>query len=198
MHCLARVLTALNPLPEDLLVFPIPAAFCSQFVSCKLSQKLECSLSGIPLFFYLEIRIFFASLTNIPLIAVLPEMADYQFTNKYVRVRVRRFFDGQYKHVFIGRVIAETPACLVLFARSFHFQKVLCMDAEKGTLVTESHGLTSEGVAERAVPWASIEFVQILDEGVDYDAKVIWSDSGNIVLADKNNTFITAQRDHGE
>ena len=72
------------------------------------------------------------------------------------------------------------------------------MDAEKGALVTESHGLTSEGVAERAVPWASIEFVQILDEGVVYDAKVIWSDSGNIVLDDKNNTFITAQRDHGE
>ena len=72
------------------------------------------------------------------------------------------------------------------------------MDAEKGTLVTESHGLTSEGSLERAVPWASIEFVQILDEGVDYDAKVIWSDSGNIVLDDKNNTFITAQRDHGE
>ena len=48
---------------------------------------------------------------------------------------------------------------------------------KKELLVTESHGLTSEGVAERAVPWASIEFVQILDEGVDYDAKVIWSDS---------------------
>jgi len=125
-------------------------------------------------------------------------MAEYQFTNKYVRVRMRRFFEGQYKHVFIGRVIAETPACLVLFARSFHFQKILGMDAKPRASVTEAHGLTTEGVAERAVPWASIEFVQILDEGVDYDAKVVWSGTGNIVLNDKSNTFITALRDHGE
>ena len=97
--------------------------------------KLSVKLSLLNPLFYLEIRIFFCFVDEYPFwIVALPEMADYQFTNKYVRVRVRRFFDGQYKHVFIGRVIAETPACLVLFARSFHFQKVLCMDAEKGTL----------------------------------------------------------------
>ena len=38
---------------------------------------------------------------------------------------MRRFFDGQFKHVYIGKVISETPNCLILFARSFHFRKIL-------------------------------------------------------------------------
>ena len=111
---------------------------------------------------------------------------------------MRRFFDGQFKHVFIGRVIAETPSCLVLYARSFHFQRVITVGKTAGDTVTESDGLTTEGVAERAIPWASIEFVQILSESADYDAEVIWSKSGNVVLKDKNQTLVTAARDHGE
>jgi len=125
-------------------------------------------------------------------------MSTYPFKDKYVRVRMRRFFDGQFKHVFIGRVIAETPSCLVLYARSFHFQRVITVGKTAGDTVTESDGLTTEGVAERAIPWASIEFVQILSESADYDAEVIWSKSGNVVLKDKNQTLVTAARDHGE
>ena len=125
-------------------------------------------------------------------------MSNYQFKDKYVRVRMRRFFDGQFKHVFIGRVIAETQSCLVLYARSFHFQRVITVGKTPGDNVSETDGLTTEGVAERAIPWASIEFVQILSESADYDAEVIWSKSGNIVLNDKNQTLVTAARDHGE
>ena len=125
-------------------------------------------------------------------------MSEYQFKDKYVRVRMRRFFEGQFKHVFIGRVIAETPSCLVLFARSFHFQKVIGTGRKAGTKVKAPDGLTTEGVAERAVPWASIEFVQILGDKVNYDAPVVWSKEGNVILDDKNKTLVTVSRDHGE
>jgi hypothetical protein len=125
-------------------------------------------------------------------------MAGYQFKDKYVRVRMRRFFEGQFKHVFIGRVIAETPSCLVLYARSFHFRKIIGTSRATGALVKEADGLTMEDVAERAVPWASIEFVQILGDQVNYDAPVVWSKEGNVVLDDKVKTLVTVSRDHGE
>ena len=125
-------------------------------------------------------------------------MSEYQFKDKYVRVRMRRFFEGQFKHVFIGRVIAETPSCLVLYARSFHFQKVIGASRKPGTKVKSTDGLTTECVAERAVPWASVEFVQILDDKVKYEAPVVWSKEGNVVLDDKNKTLVTVARDHGE
>lgn len=127
-------------------------------------------------------------------------MANYQFTDKYVRVRLRRFFEGQYKHVFIGRVIAETSACLVLYARSFHFRKVhgAAQNPEPGSPVGEANGLSVEAVAERAIPWASIEFAQIIEDPINYEVPAVWGESGNVVLDNKHNTFVTSIRDHGE
>ncbi len=125
-------------------------------------------------------------------------MTDYQFTGKYMRVRMRRFFEGQHKHVFIGRVIAETPACLLLCARSFHFRKILEMDSIPGKSVTESAGLSAGDVAERAIPWASIEFAQVLEDSVNFEAPAVWGENGNIVLNNKQNTLVTTSRDHGE
>ena len=125
-------------------------------------------------------------------------MSDYQFTGKYVRVRMRRFFEGQYKHVFIGRVIAETSACLLLYARSFHFRKIVGLGSIPGKPVTESCGLSVERVAERAIPWASIEFVQVLEDTVNFEVPAVWGDNGNVVLANKQNTLVTSSRDHGE
>ena len=52
---------------------------------------------------------------------------QYSFSQKYVRVRMRRFFDGQFKHVYIGK-LSETPNCLILFARSFISGKFCLMD----------------------------------------------------------------------
>ena len=125
-------------------------------------------------------------------------MSDYQFTGKYVRVRMRRFFEGQYKHVFIGRVIAETSACLLLYARSFHFRKIVGLGSTLGKPVTESGGLSVERVAERAIPWASIEFVQVLEDTVNFEVPAVWGENRNIVLANKQKTLVTSSRDHGE
>lgn len=67
-----------------------------------------------------------------------------------------------------------------------------------GERVKESSGLSVESVSERAIPWASIEFVQIIENSVTFEAQVVWAPSGNIVLDDKNKTFVTSTRDHGE
>ena len=125
-------------------------------------------------------------------------MTAYSFSQKYVRVRMRRFFDGQYKHVYIGRVIAEDHNCLILLGRSFHFRKISSSGAIAGERLNKTNGLFSEAVSERAIPWASIEFVQVIEYPVNYEAHAVWAASGNIVLEDKNNTFVTSIRDHGE
>lgn len=125
-------------------------------------------------------------------------MSAYSFSQKYVRVRMRRFFDGQYKHVYIGRVIAENHNCLILLGRSFHFRKISSSGAIAGERLNKTNGLFSEAVSERAIPWASIEFVQVIEYPVNYEAHTVWAASGNIVLEDKNNTFVTSIRDHGE
>jgi hypothetical protein len=125
-------------------------------------------------------------------------METYSFSQKYVRVRMRRFFEGQHKHVYIGRVIAENHNCLILLGRSFHFRKIAPGGAMAGERVRETSGLSVESVSERAIPWASIEFVQIIEDSVNFEAQVVWATSGNIVLDDKNKTFVTSTRDHGE
>lgn len=125
-------------------------------------------------------------------------MEQYSFSQKYVRVRMRRFFEGQHKHVYTGRVIAENHNCLILLGRSFHFRKIASSGAMDGELVKEASGLSSESVSERAIPWASIEFVQIIEDAVNFEAHPVWAPSGNIVLDDKNKTFVTSTRDHGE
>lgn len=125
-------------------------------------------------------------------------MENYSFSQKYVRVRMRRFFQGQHKHVYIGRVISEHDHCLVLLGRSFHFRKISSSGAISGEAVGEDSGLSIEPVSERAIPWASIEFAQIIEEAVNFEASPVWSPSGHIVLDDRNKTFITSTRDHGE
>ena len=127
-----------------------------------------------------------------------PLMETYSFSQKYVRVRMRRFFEGQHKHVYIGRVIAENHNCLVLLGRSFHFRKLASSGEIAGERVKEASGLSSESVSERAIPWASIEFVQIIEDSVNFEAQAVWAPSGNIVLDDENKTFVTSTRDHGE
>jgi len=111
---------------------------------------------------------------------------------------MRRFFEGQHKHVYIGRVIAENHNCLILLGRSFHFRKIASSGTMTGERVRETSGLSVESVSERAIPWASIEFVQIIEDSVNFEAQVVWAPSGNIVLDDKNKTFVTSTRDHGE
>lgn len=125
-------------------------------------------------------------------------MENYSFSQKFVRVRMRRFFDGQYKHVYVGRVIAENDNCLILLGRSFHFRKISSGGAIAGETVREASGLYTESVSERAIPWASIEFVQIIEDSVNFEAQAVWGSSGNIILDDRNKTFVTAIRDHGE
>ena len=125
-------------------------------------------------------------------------MEAYSFSHKYVRVRMRRFFEGQHKHVYIGRVIAENHNCLILLGRSFHFRKISSGGAIAGERLNKASGLSSEPVSERAIPWASIEFVQIIENSVNFEAHAVWASSGNVVLEDKNNTFVTSTRDHGE
>jgi hypothetical protein len=115
-----------------------------------------------------------------------------------VRVRMRRFFDGQFKHIYIGKVISETPHCLILFARSFHFRKITSCRPTPGQRVNESSGLNIEDVCERAIPWASIEFAQIIEEPINYEGSAVWADCGKIVLDNKQKTFITSTHDHGE
>ena len=74
-----------------------------------------------------------------------------------------RFFEGQYKHAYIGRVIAENQSCLILLGRSFHFRKISSSGAIAGERLSEANGLHTEPVSERAIPWASIEFAQIIE-----------------------------------
>ena len=111
---------------------------------------------------------------------------------------MRRFFEGQHKHVYIGRGIAENNNCLILLGRSFHFRNIASSGAIAGERVRETSGLSIESVSERAIPWASIEFVQIIEDSVNFEAHLVWAPSGNIVLDDKNKTFVTSTRDHGE
>ena len=125
-------------------------------------------------------------------------MENYSFSQKYVRVRMRRFFQGQHKHVYTGRVISEHDHCLVLLGRSFHFRKISSSGAISGEAVGEESGLSIEPVSERAIPWASIYFAQIIEEAVNFEASPVWSPSGRIVLDDRNKTFITSTRDHWE
>ena len=125
-------------------------------------------------------------------------MEPYSFSHKYGRVRMRRFFEGQYKHVYIGRVIAENHNCLILLGRSFHFRKISSSGAISGERLNKTNGLHTEPVSERAITWASIEFAQIIEDSVNYEAHPVWASSGNVVLDDKNKTFITSTRDHGE
>ena len=101
-------------------------------------------------------------------------MSDYQFTGKYVRVRMRRFFEGQHKHEIVG------------------------LDSIAGKPVAESAGLSAGSMAERAIPWASIEFAQVLEDSVNFEAPAVWGENGNIVLDNKQNTLVTTSRDHGE
>ena len=125
-------------------------------------------------------------------------MEQYSFSQKYVRVRMRRFFDGQFKHIYIGKVISESPNCLILFARSFHFRKILSNGSVEGQRVNESSGFTSEDICERAIPWASIEFAQIIEEPINFEVPAVWATCGKIVLNNKHKTFITSTHDHGE
>jgi hypothetical protein len=112
-------------------------------------------------------------------------MQKYSFSQKYVRLRMRRFFDGQFKHVYIGKVISETPSCLILFARSFHFRKILSNGSVAGQKVSESSGL-------------STEVAQIIDEPINFEAPAVWASCGKIVLDNKQKTYITSTHDHGE
>ena len=105
---------------------------------------------------------------------------------------MRRFFDGQFKHVYICKVISETPNCLILFARSFHFRKILSNGSVAGQKVSESSGLSTEDICERAIPWASIEFAQIIEDPINFEVPAIWGSCGKIVLDNKHKTFITS------
>jgi hypothetical protein len=58
---------------------------------------------------------------------------------------MRRFFEGQYKHVYIGKVIAENHNCLILLGRSFHFRKIASSGAMTGERVKEASSLGSLG-----------------------------------------------------
>ena len=90
-------------------------------------------------------------------------MESYSFSHKR-KGSYRRCFEGQYKHVYIGRVIAENQSCLILLGRSFHFRKISSSGAIAGERLSEANGLHTEPVSERAIPWASIEFAQIIEE----------------------------------
>ena len=85
---------------------------------------------------------------------------QYSFSQKYVRVRMRRFFDGQQ--------------------------------------VSETSGRSTEDICERAIPWASIEFAQIIEDPINFEVPAIWGSCGKIVLDNKHKTFITSTHDHGE
>ena len=111
---------------------------------------------------------------------------------------MRRFFDGQFKHIYIGKVISETPHCLILFARSFHFRKITSNHPTPGQRIKETSVLNIEDVCERASPWASIEFAQIIEEPINYEGPAVWAECGKIVLDNKQKTFITSTHDHGE
>ena len=111
---------------------------------------------------------------------------------------MRRFFEGQFKNIYIGKVISETPNCLILFARSFHFRKITSNRPSPGQKVNEQTGLNIEGICERAIPWASIEFAQIIEEPINYEVPAIWAECGKIVLNNEQKTFITSTHDHGE
>ena len=95
-------------------------------------------------------------------------------------------------------MISGHDHCLVLLGRSFHFRKISSSGAISGEAVGEESGLSIEPLSELAIPWASIEFAQIIEEAVNFEASPVWSPSGHIVLDDRNKTFITSTRDHWE
>ena len=78
-------------------------------------------------------------------------MQSYSFSHKYVRVRMRRFFEGQYKHVYIGRVIAENQELPDLAGVPFTFERSV-HGAIAGERLSEANGLHTEPASERAIP----------------------------------------------
>ena len=77
-------------------------------------------------------------------------------------------------------------------------RKITSNQPVTGHKVNESSGLNIEEICERAIPWASIEFAQILEGPINYEVSAVWAECGKIVLDNSQKTFITSTHDHGE
>ena len=111
---------------------------------------------------------------------------------------MRCFFDGQFKHIYNGKVISETPHCLILFAKSFHFRKITKNYTTPSQRIKETYRLYIEDVCERSIPCTSIEFAQIIEEPINYEGPAVWAECGKIVFDYKQKKFIKATHDHEE
>ena len=100
-------------------------------------------------------------------------MKDTMNEGKIVKIRfIKRYKDAR-NHICIGEVRAETPNCLIVKGRTFHF----------GSTMAQNSDLENGFPKTRWIPWHQIELVTELSADLDWrNEEFVLDASGDLAL----------------
>ncbi|MBI5684856.1 MAG: hypothetical protein HZC54_07235 [Verrucomicrobia bacterium] len=102
-------------------------------------------------------------------------------TRMVVKVRWLKPYEGAQNHICIGEVLAETPQCLKVLGRTYHFRK------PQGNV----RAVQTSAIKVRWIPWNRIEVVTELHPDTDWRNLQLKVDNNNRVS-------VTGSVAHGE
>ncbi|MBI5818435.1 MAG: hypothetical protein HZA88_05565 [Verrucomicrobia bacterium] len=102
-------------------------------------------------------------------------------TRLIVKVRWLKPYEGAQNHICIGEVLAETPQCLKVLGRTYHFRR------PQGNI----RAVQTSAIKVRWIPWNRIEMVTELHPDTD------WRNL-QLKVDDNNRVSVTGSVAHGE
>ncbi|MFA6563278.1 MAG: hypothetical protein WCV00_15320 [Verrucomicrobiia bacterium] len=102
-------------------------------------------------------------------------------TKMVVKVRWLKPYEGAQNHICIGEVLAETPQCLKVLGKTYHFRK------PQGNM----RAVQTSAIKVRWIPWNRIEVVTELHPDTDWRNLQLKVDNNNRVS-------VTGSVAHGE
>ncbi len=102
-------------------------------------------------------------------------------TRLVVKVRWLKPYEGAQNHICIGEVLAETPQCLKVLGRTYHFRR------PQGNI----RAVQTSAIKVRWIPWNRIEMVTELHPDTD------WRNL-QLKVDDNNRVSVTGSVAHGE
>lgn len=108
---------------------------------------------------------------------------DKAFTKiptKKWKVRHKKGYPEAHNHIYLGEVILENAAYVVMHCRTFHFDKQIDEHGNKRVIT----GM----LRVRRIPWSQIEVIHDLDSNFNYiNATMTVDKEGTVVLRDEKN-----------
>jgi hypothetical protein len=95
--------------------------------------------------------------------------------NEIWKIRGKKYYQEAKNHIFIGKVMEVTPYFVRMCCRTFHFKKIVngMEDVIVGT------------VAERIIPWKSIEVINVLENDFKFkEAELKFDSAGTLSFTD--------------